>query len=492
MIFDPALPPWEHSAPVEPPAAPSTTQEKEETTELRRLLTEARTALARHARERAEAEERLRDELREARAAEKVSARIQRRWTQERAGLQARIGRLEAENASLVKELDACKVSRDADRKSFESTLDQAHHRAQLAKSKLRHELQDVKDEAKRATDRVVRDLLGQLDKTREARDAALAASAAAAAECDASRDVGDDDARLWQTKTIALHKLVTHLADSQTSDASSSSSRPRPRDSITELGDPAWPSILGGLLNEVVGGEEEFEVANFGDSGKTALADLDRSYISTSIYEDAIDFDADVVVAMLGTNDARDEFWDEEKYLEDYKTLLASFVPATIFVNAPPPYVEYAEKWGDLDQSPINSVLPEILRSLANDDGYGFVDVYSRFSGLDDIENYYDDGIHPNQMGNQLIAEEVRVELVAAGLATTNPPTAVVVIKISGVVSALGGREHNRYPGRGLFYVASGGGGGVLFFFEKNFLPQKRIRRLSRAGCSFCEKGVE
>lgn len=182
--------------------------------EQKRLFEEARLALAVQARRQETETDKLRDELREAQASEKVSARVQRRWSRERAVMQAQIGKLEARIESLERELVEMKSVSQNEKRRFETTLAQTHNKAQATKSRLRAALQSALDQKDRELRAVRADAKAEVVRLSEARDAAIAASAAA-------------NAHLDQSENGSWHNPRISLVDSPRS-AFTSKSRPR------------------------------------------------------------------------------------------------------------------------------------------------------------------------------------------------------------------------------------------------------------------------
>src|SRR4051812_4620865 len=70
---------------------------------------------------------------------------------------------------------------------------------------------------------------------------------------------------------------------------------------SITSAGYPK-------ILNEVLG--SGWEVKNFGVMGTTMLRNGDDPYYKSTTYNEAKDFNPDVVVIKLGTNDSKPQNW--------------------------------------------------------------------------------------------------------------------------------------------------------------------------------------
>lgn len=98
------------------------------------------------------------------------------------------------------------------------------------------------------------------------------------------------------------------------------------------------YPAQLQSLLGE------KFAVANYGVGGTTLLRRADHPYWNTSNFEKATSSNADVVVIMLGTNDAKKNNWEHlaPSYPADYQAMLDVFASMAsrprILIMTPPP----------------------------------------------------------------------------------------------------------------------------------------------------------
>ncbi|KAJ8610491.1 hypothetical protein CTAYLR_007771 [Chrysophaeum taylorii] len=212
--------------------------------------------------------------------------------------------------------------------------------------------------------------------------------------------------------------------------------------DSITEEGgasssDDAYPAVLEGLLGS------GFEVKNFGRSGATMMEIEGESYRDRDEYEEALESEPDVVTIMLGTNDAKGEFWGtliddpEDQYVESYVDLIATFqaldTKPRVVAMIPVPQLEESSKWPDSDV--INEasrdscfviparefnyflqILPDLVADVAAQSNIDVIDMRVPFGDPPD-EDYYKDGIHPNDDGNEAMAAHLSTELSRLGL---------------------------------------------------------------------------
>jgi sialate O-acetylesterase len=168
--------------------------------------------------------------------------------------------------------------------------------------------------------------------------------------------------------------------------------------DSITEL--TGYPEDLQVLL----GGTSV--VGNFGVRGATVSFSSVNPYYFTQEYPDSVNFQPSTVVLMLGTNDARTDTYklignftrNYEKIIEGIQNSKNSS-QAQIYLVKPPPIFA-----NDLNLSSTNfaeGVIPKI-EEVAQNTSLPVIDLYTP---LLNHPEYYEDGVHLNREGAQVIA---------------------------------------------------------------------------------------
>lgn len=81
-----------------------------------------------------------------------------------------------------------------------------------------------------------------------------------------------------------------------------------------------SYPMMLGQMLGK------EYDVRNFGVSGRTMLQ-KGNSYMKEKAYKQALDFQPDILIVKLGTNDTNPSFWKyKSEYSKDMLTMLQAF----------------------------------------------------------------------------------------------------------------------------------------------------------------------
>lgn len=169
--------------------------------------------------------------------------------------------------------------------------------------------------------------------------------------------------------------------------------------DSITD--GTEYPNDLWMLLGA------NYTVGNFGVGGATVSLQSEKPYMNQTDFQNAMQFKPNIVIIMLGTNDA---FPSRQQYLSnfssDYKKLVTSFQALStkpkILLVLPPPI--FTADLGPNNTFLVTDVIPQI-RQVASDLGLPTVDVYSPLVNHPD---YFWDGVHPNGDGAKIIADQI------------------------------------------------------------------------------------
>jgi len=169
--------------------------------------------------------------------------------------------------------------------------------------------------------------------------------------------------------------------------------------DSITQFS--TYPNDLQTMLGT------SYNVREFGVSGSTVLFSSFTPYIDQREFQRAKQFLPNIVIIMLGTNDAREDYYQSiANFVADYKQLVrevqALESKPKIFLVTPPPIFE-----NDLDLSNVNlleGVIPSIGQ-VAEELSLTLIDVYTPLANRSE---YFSDGVHPNNEGAKVIASEV------------------------------------------------------------------------------------
>lgn len=154
--------------------------------------------------------------------------------------------------------------------------------------------------------------------------------------------------------------------------------------------------------------GKQSYSVSNFGVGSTTVSLDSEIAYINTTAFQDALQFQPDIVIIMLGTNDAKPSLHRyNTSFVKDYTQLVAAFQNLAskpeIWIALPPPI--FSNQFGTVSSEYLANTLIPCIEQVANENSLSVIDVYSALVSYS--EHFYD-GVHPDVEGGKLIAEEI------------------------------------------------------------------------------------
>lgn len=167
------------------------------------------------------------------------------------------------------------------------------------------------------------------------------------------------------------------------------------------------YPAQLRALLGD------GYNVANFGHSGTTLSPKGDKPYVESRQYKKSIEYDADILVIMLGSNDTKPQNWASiSDFTDYYEELIESYkknnpdLRVIVCTTAKAFYTggktEGATSF-DIQPSKVESIRNSI-RVWAVVNGYEVADVYELTENHP--EWFEADGVHPDKDGARAIAE--------------------------------------------------------------------------------------
>eukprot|EP00727_Mastigamoeba_balamuthi_P007786 m51a1_g3628 putative xylanase (224) ;mRNA; r:129117-129865 len=189
--------------------------------------------------------------------------------------------------------------------------------------------------------------------------------------------------------------------------------------DSITEgypwMDARAWPAVAQGLLGP------GYALLNAGVSGTTVQLAGDYPWVQSRVHAAAMASSPDVVIVMLGTNDAKWFNWNETRFRADYTALIRSLValpsrPQVLVAVPPPLYVDGAFS---MNRTVVNEVLPRLVPHIARAAGATpLTGVYHLFGGAALARpDLILDGCHPNARGYTALAHYMADIIRTVGL---------------------------------------------------------------------------
>ena len=136
--------------------------------------------------------------------------------------------------------------------------------------------------------------------------------------------------------------------------------------------------------------------------------------YMNTSVFQSALKFQPNMVIIMLGTNDAQPNVHQyNASFVDDYMKLVSAFQALAskpkIWVALPPPI--FSNQSGKLDPEYFATTIITGIKQAAKEANLPVIDVYS---ALANYPNYFPDGEHPNSAGAELIANEIYKTIIS------------------------------------------------------------------------------
>ena len=162
------------------------------------------------------------------------------------------------------------------------------------------------------------------------------------------------------------------------------------------------YPKDLEALLGA------NYSVGNFGIGLAAVNLDSEKPYINQTVFSNAKDSLPNIIIIMLGTNDANPTY---QQYLDnfngDYKKLIGEFeaLPTNpkIWLVVPPPI--FNDSLGPNSTILTQQVIPRI-RQVASELNLPIIDLYSPLTNHP--EYFSDDGVHPTVEGSRIIATTI------------------------------------------------------------------------------------
>lgn len=172
----------------------------------------------------------------------------------------------------------------------------------------------------------------------------------------------------------------------------------------IDNWSENAYPHQLGEHLGE------GYWVGNFGANNYAAMKSADFPYDETEEYNSSLEFNPDIIVIMLGTNDSKKINWqDNAQFKKEYKQLVEAYIDnnpeAEVYLATPPNAYNDADQPGDINNENINKV-SAVVKEVSAEKEADLIDINQL---TQEHRGWFQmDGIHPNAEGAKNIAEEV------------------------------------------------------------------------------------
>ena len=161
-----------------------------------------------------------------------------------------------------------------------------------------------------------------------------------------------------------------------------------------------SYPAQMQRLLGD------GYYVRNYGVSSRTLLNKGDWPYMREPAWREALQFNPDIVVVKLGTNDSKPENW---QYGADYQRDLQQMVDSLKALPSKPqiylctPIPAFKATWNISDSVIVNAIVP-IVNKVAKKQRLKVIDLHTLYAA--DGDKMLPDGIHPDAKGARRLAE--------------------------------------------------------------------------------------
>jgi lysophospholipase L1-like esterase len=184
--------------------------------------------------------------------------------------------------------------------------------------------------------------------------------------------------------------------------------------DSITQS--TGYPYDLGVLLGA------NYTVGNFGAGSTTVSLNTQTPYMNTSVFQSALEFQPNIVIIMLGTNDAQPNLEQNNiTFVGDYVKLVSAFQALAskpkIWVALPPPI--FSNQSGKINPEYFSTTLIPAIQQAANETHLPVINVYAV---LGNYSNDFPDGEHPNSAAAQIIAYTIYTAIISQNTLNAAP----------------------------------------------------------------------
>lgn len=177
------------------------------------------------------------------------------------------------------------------------------------------------------------------------------------------------------------------------------------------------YPAVLGRLLGKPC------EVRNFGVSGATLLKKGWHPYWKLAEYADATAWQPDVVLIMLGTNDANPRNWQyKDEFAPNLREFLDHFTglpgKPRVWVCLPVPIYgggEFAIAGGNLQRE-----VEPLISAVAAEKGVPVIDL---FTAMSNHPEFFPDNLHPNAPGAAVMAQTIFQTITGLPVSPTFTP---------------------------------------------------------------------
>ncbi len=172
--------------------------------------------------------------------------------------------------------------------------------------------------------------------------------------------------------------------------------------DMRTQFGYPAqMQAILG----------NDYHVENYGVSARTMLNKGDYPYMKEQAWRETLDFNPNIAVIKLGTNDSKAHNWKYgQEFAHDMQQMIDSLkrLPARpkIYLVLPLVASNKVVRQGDIDNTVIEDSIIPVIRKIAKKNKCTIIDIREQMASKPEF--MLKDGIHPTAKGAKEMAQAI------------------------------------------------------------------------------------
>jgi len=165
-----------------------------------------------------------------------------------------------------------------------------------------------------------------------------------------------------------------------------------------------SYPSQLQAYLGD------NFEVRNFGVNGRTAINKGDYPYIETKEYKDVLNYQPNIILIKLGTNDSKPQNWRyKQDFVADYESLVNSFRDITSkprIILLTPVRCFLSENSG-ISAAIIEKEIRPTIEEIAWRNNLEIINLFNIF-GDQWVQHLFPDKLHPSSIGAGMMAKKI------------------------------------------------------------------------------------
>ena len=205
------------------------------------------------------------------------------------------------------------------------------------------------------------------------------------------TKGYAEEDLLQWLYSHTTSRKKIAFVGDSITYGAGIP-------DPIPE----SFPSVVKARIGK------SYEIANFGKPAMSALYSSVKPYNTTEEYTKSLEYDADILFIMFGTNDIKNENWDagKDNFVPDYVDMINKYKEKNpeleVFVGIPPRIFKenvYGERSPKILEE---EGIPGVYKVI-EETGATAIDF---FTPTKDSPELFGDYLHPNAAGYRVFAD--------------------------------------------------------------------------------------